>query len=57
VPTGADADAMLKQHLTPLVARFRAGESAYYRALASNDPWITEAIRAFEKAATLKPRD
>jgi carboxyl-terminal processing protease len=54
VPTGAEADAMLKQHLTPLVARFRAGEGAYYRALASNDPWISAALAAFVQASQLK---
>lgn len=56
VPEGADADALLRRHLAPLVAYYKHGEAAYYRVLIRNDPWIAEASTLFVKAAELKGR-
>ena len=53
VPASAEIDARLKQHLAPLVARQRSGDSAYYRALAASDPWVADAIASFDRAAAL----
>jgi carboxyl-terminal processing protease len=54
VPDGADVDARLRRELSAALARARLGESAYYRVLLRDDPWIEQSIGAFGRAALLR---
>ena len=50
----ADADALLRRELIAAVARVKLGEAAYYRVLLRDDPWISQGVRAFDRAALLR---
>lgn len=54
VPDGAEADSQLQRWLSAALARAKLGESAYYRVLVRDDPWIQQSVRAFDRAALLR---
>jgi carboxyl-terminal processing protease len=51
---GTEADALLRRSLLAVLARVKLGEAAYYRVLLRDDPWISESVRAFERASLLR---
>jgi carboxyl-terminal processing protease len=54
---GAAADAALRRELVAALARVKLGDGAYYRVLLRDDPWITHALKAFERASLLRGPD